>query len=107
MTEDLRHYGPVLDLDRFQREGDSYLEVWSTPVEIQFGAVFEDISGGVDEPYYGLGMVYDILGGDGFKTMFLIGTEVDGQYREYLEGGGDALRTNILRMTGKILSVEE
>ncbi len=98
----------MLDIERFTRERQTYDEIWTKPVIIKFGAVFEMLSGGRTEPLYSLGVVADIRRGESFKGWALIREQVDEKTGEVLAdligGQGDLLRSNILRMTDEVLS---
>jgi hypothetical protein len=101
----------VVDLERFNAEKAMYAEAWKPPVTIQFGAVFETLTGGIEEPYYGLGVVTDIQEGGQFKGADLARGEIDETTGETLPDviltGGDWYRIHILRMTGEIITPEQ
>ncbi len=101
----------MLDIERFQRERSRYEEAWKTPVTIRFGAVFEMLTGGLQEPLYSLGVVSNIGTGIMFKGFALIRGQVDettgAVLPDLIGGGGDLLRSNILRMTDEVLSPEQ
>jgi hypothetical protein len=97
-----------LDNDRYLAERPAYGDIWKEDVDIRFGMVYESLSGGVGRHYYGLGMVGRIGYGDLFDSIGLVKYVVDGQEIEaFGYNGGTATRDNILRPTGRVISVEE
>lgn len=101
----------MIDLERYNREKDGYTELWKAPVAIQFGAVFEAVTGSLEEPLYSLGVVLDIDRGGQFRGGILLRDQIDPEtgetLPEFVGGGGDWYRIHILRMTGEIMSLEQ
>jgi len=101
----------TVDRERYDAEKEALEESFRRPVTIQFGAEFDMISGSPKEPIYGVGVVRDIKS-DGFFNGDFVIREVCGSRSGpidtvRIEIGGDYLRTNILRMTGRIITVDE
>jgi hypothetical protein len=98
----------TLDPERYNREIPSYLESWKDDVEIRFGTVYESLSGPSVEPYFGTDIVSGIGAGTWFDSVGLARYLVDGREIEAIGyGGGTTLRTNVLRITERVISVEE
>lgn len=101
----------MIDRDFYDRERVAFEESFRRPVTIQFGAIFELFTGSPKEPLFGLGVVSDVKTGISFYGGALIRLLRRGELGQtttvsILEGG-DHYRTNIIKMTGEILTVDQ